>query len=86
MAVVQRTINDIRDHLDDELFDLVFRLSFNELVTISDSYLTSLVYIFTEVIRNTKFETPEDRRLNLLTAKLRAAFDNEKRTKSKKTR
>jgi hypothetical protein len=72
-------INDISDHLYEELFDLVDRLSFTELLTISESYLTSLNDIFTEVRHNTKFETSEDKRLNLLTAKLRRTFDNEKR-------
>jgi uncharacterized caspase-like protein len=82
LIVAKRKLNEIRDRLDDELFDLVDRLSFNELSIISESYLTSLDIILTEVSRNTKFETSEDRRLNLFAAKLRAIFDNESTLKS----
>lgn len=82
LLVAKRKINEIRDHLDDELYDLVDRLSFNELSIISESYLTCLDIIFTEVSRNTRFETTEDRRLNLFTAKLRAAFEKESTPKS----
>jgi tetratricopeptide (TPR) repeat protein len=78
MVVAKRKLNEIRDYLDDELYDLVDRLSFNELSILSESYLTSLDMILTEVSRNTKFETPDDRRLNLFIAKLRAVFENEK--------
>jgi uncharacterized caspase-like protein len=82
LLVAKRKINEIRDRLDDELYDLVDRLSFNELSIISESYLTCLDIIFTEVSRNTRFETTEDRRLNLFTAKLRAAFEKESTPKS----
>jgi tetratricopeptide (TPR) repeat protein len=78
IVVAKRKLNEIRDHLDDELYDLIDRLSFNELSIISESYLTSLDMILTEVNRNTKFETSEDRRLNLFISKFRAIFENEK--------
>jgi uncharacterized protein YjbI with pentapeptide repeats/uncharacterized caspase-like protein len=76
-------INKIRDNFYDiELPDLVWSLSFNKLVTLSDSYIKALFYITSHVKQNTRFEKQDDPSLEVLTTQLRAIFDDEKRTKT----
>lgn len=83
MRVATEKINAIRDSFYDfELPNLVYSLSFNQLVTLSDSYVKALVYITSHVKQNTQFEKPDDPKLLVLTNQLRAVFDNEKRTKA----
>jgi len=50
--------------------------------TLSNSYVNALVFITSHVRQNTQFEKPDDPKLLILTAQLRAVFDNEKRTKA----
>jgi uncharacterized caspase-like protein len=83
MRIATEKINAIRDSFYDfELPNLVYSLSFNQLVTLSDSYVKALVYITSHVKQNTQFEKPDDPKLLVLTNQLRAVFDNEKRTKA----
>ena len=82
MYIAAEKINAIRDYFyDTELPNLVWNLSFDKLVTLSDSYVKALVYITAHVKQNTKFERPDDPKLLVLTNQLRAVFDNEKRNK-----
>lgn len=76
MRIAGHKINEIRSFLyERELFDLIYSLSFTNLVKMSNSYINALVYLFAEVEQNTLFSSPEDRRLQLLVLKLRAIFD-----------
>ncbi|HSF51076.1 MAG TPA: pentapeptide repeat-containing protein, partial [Nitrososphaeraceae archaeon] len=83
IIVATEKINEIRDNFYNiELPDLVWSLSFNKLVTLSDNYVKALVYITSHVKKNTQFEKPDDPRLLILTSQLRAVFENERRTKT----
>jgi hypothetical protein len=82
VIVASEKINEIRDNFYDvELPNLVWSLSFDKLVTLSDSYIKALFYITSHVRRNTKFEGSDDQKLEVLTNQLRAVFDSEKSTK-----
>jgi len=61
-----------------ELPNLVYSLSFDKLVTLSDSYVKALYFITSHVRNNTQFEKLDDQRLLILTNLLRTVFDNEK--------
>jgi uncharacterized caspase-like protein len=83
MRVAKEKIDAIRDSFYDfELPNLVYSLSFNQLITLSDFYVKALFYITSHVKQNTQFEKPDDPKLLVLTNQLRAVFDNEKRTKA----
>jgi hypothetical protein len=75
MMVARLKINEIQSDLFDiELPDLFDNLSFNELKKINQLKLQVLIHISSEVRRKTIFESPDDRKLKILIAKLKAAF------------
>jgi uncharacterized caspase-like protein len=82
IMVASERINEIRDNFYNiELPDLVYSLSFDKLVTLSESYIKALFYITSHVKQNTKFERPDDQKLEVLTTQLRAVSDSEKSAK-----
>jgi hypothetical protein len=76
MMVARNKINQIKPGLYDyEIPNLFDSLSFNEFSKIERSKLTILIHLYSEVKRNSKFESEKDPKLKILTAKLRSAFD-----------
>ncbi len=83
IMVASERINEIRDNFyEGELPNLIYDLSFNKLVTLSDYYIKALLYITSHVRQNTKFESQDDPKLKVLTNQLRTVFDTERRTKA----
>ncbi|HSF51423.1 MAG TPA: hypothetical protein VLA74_11740 [Nitrososphaeraceae archaeon] len=82
MMVARLKINEIQSDLYDiELPYLFDSLSFNELKKIDQLKLQILIYLSSEIRRKTIFESPDDRNLKILIAKLRAAFGTNRTSK-----
>jgi uncharacterized caspase-like protein len=82
IMVAAEKINEIGNYFySEELPDLVYSLSFNTLVTLSNSYVKALYYILSHVKQNTQFEKSDDPKLLVLVKQLRVIFDNEIRDK-----
>jgi hypothetical protein len=80
MRVASHEINKIFSNFYDyDLPELVYSLSFNKLVTLSNAYVKALFYIMSHVRKNTQFENTEDPKLVELTNQLREVFYNERR-------
>jgi uncharacterized caspase-like protein len=77
--IAGRKMNEIRDNFYTvELPTLVYDLSFDKLVTLSDSYVKALFYITSHVKQNTQFANPDDQRLEILTNQLRVVLGTDR--------
>ncbi len=75
MRSATEKINSIREYFyDTELPTLVYELSFDKLVTLSDSYIKALFYITSHVRQNTIFKSSTDVRLEVLSKQLRGVL------------
>ena len=74
----QRKVNEIHIALyEEELPDLVNRLSFEELFKIPTPFINALVYVFAEVEKDTRFESLEDQIKNYTELQSKAFSEDE---------
>jgi hypothetical protein len=76
MRSATEKINSIREYFyDTELPTLVYELSFDKLVTLSEPYTKALFYITSHVRQNTVFKSSTDVRLEVLSKQLRGVLN-----------
>ncbi len=72
--IARRRINEVRPRLyDDILYDLVGKLSYDELKKIDRTNLQYLIILYTELLRVREYKSEDDQNLRILQYKFRAA-------------